>query len=56
MGGGVDTGTPNGFLEPVWCVFTGCTAGGPVDAEGIDVSGADAGRAGPAFVTAAFGC
>lgn len=36
-GTGVDTG-PNGFLVPVWCVFTGCKGGDmlPPARRGVD--------------------
>ena len=31
-GGGVAIGIPNGFLEPVWCVFTNCGCSVTLDA------------------------
>ena len=47
-GGGAETGIPNGFREPVWCVFsTTCGCSGTV------ASGTDADRGG-AFWAAAF--
>ncbi len=43
-GAGVTT-CPNGFLEPVWCVLTGCIGGGELDVPGF-VGGAVAERGG----------
>lgn len=59
-GGGVATGIPKGFLEPVWCVLTGCASGGDANFncgdEPKEVRGVEAGRAGKsaAVFTAGF--
>lgn len=49
-GGGGATGIPKGFLEPVWCVLTGCASGGDANFgcgdEPKEVRGVEAGRAG----------